>query len=111
MATKKTKKPVKKTKRPVPPKDIWTQDRVRALYKMEANIPLVNKLPDGNGTTHMGEPHEWEWEGDPSMPPVCLGCNATGDYVERVQKYGGESYEEDLLDDGFGDDFLDSRYF
>ena len=75
------KKPRAKKKQTSKP-DVWTLDRVRALYDMGANTPTSNRLVKG-GLTHAGEPHEWEWEGDPNMAPVCLGCNATGDYVER----------------------------
>ncbi len=126
MATRKKtpkKKPVKKktakAKVTKPAPKVWSKARVSALYRMSSNTPRISKLPNGNGSTHSGSPHEWEWEGEPTMAPVCLGCNATGDYVERLES--GEEDERmtdqyglrlDLdLDDGFGSDYLDDRYF
>lgn len=126
MKTKKLKKPKKTTKTTKklakkfipPPADVWTEERVHALYDTPANTPSGSKLRRGLGMTHPGGDHEWEWEGEPAMPPMCLGCNATGDMIERENK-GIEDQtvdndrieDEELFNDGFGDDILDSRYF
>jgi hypothetical protein len=111
---KPTAKPEKTPKKKNNPEsEPWTQERVSALYGLFANTPQIQKLPDGNGTTHPGSPHEWEWEGEVMMGPICLSCNATGEYVEKIERYGNEDRisDSELFDDGFGDDILDDRYF
>lgn len=64
----------------------WTRERVDALYDLPANTPRR-----GSGHIHAGEPHEWELEA-PEMPPVCLGCNMTGDQVENA--YDDDAWKE-----------------
>jgi len=116
---KKTKKAVKKKPSPPsqPPNKVqstfkpWTEERVQALYKMYANTPGTSKLPDGT-STHFDSPHEWEWEKEPLMAPICLACNARGDYVEDLEsgfiserqdpfEEWSEDWNEDWSDYGF----------
>lgn len=75
-----TKKSVATSK---PKREEWTRARVQALYKNPNNEPRGSRLLNGDGSTHKGSPHEWEWEEDPTYGPVCLGCNAKGEDVEK----------------------------
>ncbi len=78
-----------RAKKQAPVEDLWTRARVNRLYSLDSNI-------GGRSSAHPGEPHEWELE-DECMPPLCLGCNMTGDQVEDGDIYAMEEDEEDFL--------------
>ena len=83
MKKSKAKKPAQKKVATSKAKEPWTRKRVSALYDNPNNEPRGSRLLNGDGSTHKGSPHEWEWEEDPTYGPVCLGCNAKGEDVEK----------------------------